>query len=156
MPRLSVDRYGLMKCHLSISSLRNGIPLCIEHTKYCSLWHFVGFEYLTSETNLHAAEKPTLSLSWLMIWALRFRCYNSERKFQRPIWMRWRKQIRFNDAHSPSSVCTPTRYVLPVICLTYATKERCVGAHSRSLINPVARRLLAFKIAGYQTAWKVA
>ena len=66
---------------------------------------------LTSETNLHAAEKP--NIVFIMADDLGIGdlgCYNSESKIPTPHMDALAKAgMRFNDAHSPSSVCTPTR-----------------------------------------------
>ena len=67
---------------------------------------------LTSETNLHAVEKP--NIVFIMADDLGIGdlgCYNSESKIPTPHMDALAKAgMRFNDAHSPSSVCTPTRY----------------------------------------------
>ena len=112
---------------------------------------------LTSETNLHAAEKP--NIVFIMADDLGIGdlgCYNSESKIPTPHMDALAKAgMRFNDAHSPSSVCTPTRY--GVLTGRYAWRTRlkngvCWG-YSRSLINPGRETVASIlKSQGYQTA----
>jgi len=112
---------------------------------------------LTTETNLHAAEKP--NIVFIMADDLGIGdlgCYNSESKIPTPHMDALAKAgMRFNDAHSPSSVCTPTRY--GVLTGRYAWRTRlkngvCWG-YSRSLINPGRETVASIlKSQGYQTA----
>jgi len=58
-------------------------------------------------------------------------CFNAESKIPTPNLDRLASEgIRFTDAHSPSSVCTPTRYGLPHRSLLLAVALESTGAHS--------------------------
>ena len=63
--------------------------------------------------------------------------------------------VTFTDAHSPSAVCTPTRYAL--LCGRYAWRTRLkrgvLGGYSKPLIQPREQTIATvLKSAGYQTA----
>lgn len=66
-----------------------------------------------------------------------------------------REGMRFNDAHSNSSVCTPTRYGIMTGRYAWRTrlKERVLQGHSPHLINPQRETVASFlKRQGYATA----
>ena len=66
-------------------------------------------------------------------------CYNSESKIPTPNIDRLAKQgIRFTDAHSPSAVCTPTRYGVLTgrYCWRTWLKSGVVGGYTNPLIEP--------------------
>lgn len=83
-------------------------------------------------------------------------CYNSASKIPTPHMDALAKSgMRFNDAHSPSAVCTPTRY--GVLTGRYAWRTRlkngvCWG-YSKSLIMPGRETVASIlKDSGYNTA----
>ena len=83
-------------------------------------------------------------------------CYNSESKISTPAMDRLASQgMRFTDAHTPSSVCTPTRY--GVLTGRYAWRSRLksgvLWGYSRALIEP-GRMTVASLLQkhGYKTA----
>lgn len=83
-------------------------------------------------------------------------CYNPDSKIETPNLDRLASQgIRFTDAHSPSAVCTPTRYGLLTGRYAWRTRMRSgvLNGTSRSLIEP-GRRTLAdmLQSKGYNTA----
>lgn len=111
-------------------------------------------------------------MSWTMSWAAPrpnvvvvvaddlgwgdLRCYNPESKIPTPQLDKLAKEgLRFTDAHSPSSVCTPTRYSL--LTGRYAWRTRLqsgvLWGYSPPLIDP-RRPTLASVLskAGYRTA----
>ncbi|MBA4192316.1 MAG: arylsulfatase [Planctomycetaceae bacterium] len=68
-------------------------------------------------------------------------CYNPASKIPTPNMDRLAKEgVRFTDAHSPSSVCTPTRYAL--LTGRYAWRTRL----QRNVIGPFAQPLIAEKL----------
>lgn len=82
--------------------------------------------------------------------------YNRDSKIPTPNLDRLAAEgLRFTDAHSPSAVCTPTRYGLLTGRYAWRTrlKSWVLNGYSRSLIDPgtptIASRLQA---AGYRTA----
>lgn len=82
-------------------------------------------------------------------------CYAPSNKIATPNWDRCaREGMRFTDAHSPSSVCTPTRYGL--LCGRYAwrtkLKSGVLGGLSPSLIAPDVSTLpMQLAAHGYRT-----
>jgi arylsulfatase A-like enzyme len=83
-------------------------------------------------------------------------CYNSESKIPTPNIDRLAAQgMRFTDAHSPSAVCTPTRY--GVLTGRYAWRSRLkngvLSGYSPSLIEPGRMTVASLlKQGGYRTA----
>lgn len=84
------------------------------------------------------------------------RCYNPNSKIPTPNIDHFASQgARFTDAHSPSAVCTPTRYGIQTgrYCWRSRLKSGVLDGYSPALIEPgrltVARML---KQRGYQTA----
>ena len=70
-------------------------------------------------------------ISSLMIWAMAmWDVYNPHSKNPHArIWIDWRvRGMRFTDAHSPSAVCTPTRYGILTgrLLLAHRIEEPCV------------------------------
>ena len=83
-------------------------------------------------------------------------CYNADSKIPPPNLDRLATEgMRFTDAHSPSAVCSPTRYGLLTGRYAWRTemKSRVLWAFDRPLIEPdrwtIARMM---KGAGYHTA----
>ncbi len=82
-------------------------------------------------------------------------CYNPEGKIKTPHLDRFaREGMRFSDAHSPSSVCTPTRYGLLTgrYCWRSRLKQGVLNGYSPNLIEagrPTIASLL--QAAGYRT-----
>lgn len=82
-------------------------------------------------------------------------CYAPSNKIATPNWDRCaREGMRFTDSHSPSSVCTPTRYGL--LCGRYAwrtkLKSGVLGGLSPSLIAPDITTLpMQLAANGYRT-----
>jgi arylsulfatase A-like enzyme len=67
-------------------------------------------------------------------------CYNAKSKIPTPHIDRLAKEgVRFTDAHSPSAVCTPTRYAL--LTGRYAWRTRL----QRNVIGPFSQPLIAVK-----------
>ena len=84
------------------------------------------------------------------------RCYNPESKIPTPNIDRLAQQgIRFTDAHTPSAVCTPTRYGLLTgrYCWRTRLKRGVLNGSSRALIEP-GRSTLGSLLQkyGYRTA----
>ncbi len=84
------------------------------------------------------------------------RCYNADSKIPTPNIDRLAQQgMRFTDAHTPSSVCTPTRYGLLTgrYCWRTRLKSGVLKGYSRALIEPDRPTIgtLAKKY-GYRTA----
>ena len=83
-------------------------------------------------------------------------CYNPESKVPTPNLDRLAKQgIRFTDAHSPSTVCTPTRYSLLTGRMAFRTGMRGVftGAGGPCMIEKTRLTLPALlRGKGYATA----
>ncbi|MBM3763484.1 MAG: arylsulfatase [Acidobacteria bacterium] len=82
-------------------------------------------------------------------------CYWPDAKVKTPNLDRLGKQgVRFTDAHSPSSVCTPTRYGLMTgrYCWRSRLKSGVLSGDSPNLIEP-GRETIAtlFQKAGYRT-----
>ena len=83
-------------------------------------------------------------------------CYNSDSKVATPNMDRIAAEgMRFNDAHTPSSVCSPTRY--GVLTGRYAwgsrMKKGVLWGYSRSLIEPGRETVASLlKKQGYATA----
>lgn len=68
-------------------------------------------------------------------------CYNAASKIPTPNIDRLAKEgVRFTDAHSPSAVCTPTRYAL--LTGRYAWRSRL----QRNVIGPYSQPLIAEKL----------
>src|SRR5258708_40304766 len=67
------------------------------------------------------------------------RCYNPESAIPTPHGDRFASQgVRFTDMHSPSSVCTPTRYGILTgrYCWRSALKKGVLNGYSKNLIEP--------------------
>ena len=83
-------------------------------------------------------------------------CYNAQSKVPSPHLDRLaREGIRFTDAHSPSTVCTPTRYSLLTGRMAFRLNYRGVftGVGGPCLINPGRLTLASLlKQQGYATA----
>ena len=84
------------------------------------------------------------------------RCYNSESRIPTPSLDRLASQgMRFTDMHSPSAVCTPTRYGILTgrYCWRSELKSGVLQGYSPSLIETGRRTVASFlKSAGYQTS----
>ncbi|GAB4359084.1 MAG: arylsulfatase [Bryobacter sp.] len=82
-------------------------------------------------------------------------CYNPEGKVKTPNFDRVAKEgVRFTDAHSPSSVCTPTRYGLLTGQYAWRTrlKKGVLNGYSPNLIEPGRPTVAStLKQAGYRT-----
>jgi len=84
-------------------------------------------------------------------------CYNNDSKIPTPYMDRLAKEgVRFIDAHSPASLCTPTRYGLLTGRYCWRTRLKkgvIIGYDESPLIKP-ERRTIAdlFKEKGYATA----
>lgn len=83
-------------------------------------------------------------------------CYNAESKIPTPNMDRLAKQgIRFTDAHTPSAVCSPTRYgiVTGRYCWRTWLKKHALVGYSRPLIEPGRMTVASLlKQHGYKTA----
>ena len=83
-------------------------------------------------------------------------CYNAESKIPTPNMDRLAKQgVLFTDAHSPSAVCTPTRYGVLTgrYCWRSRLKREVFGGFNRPLIETDRLTVAAFlKQHGYSTA----
>jgi len=83
-------------------------------------------------------------------------CYNPESKIPTPHMDRLAARgIRFRDAHSPSAVCTPTRYGVLTgrYCWRTRLKEGVIGGYARPLIEKERPTLASIlKHSGYHTA----
>lgn len=83
-------------------------------------------------------------------------CYNKQSKIPTPNLDRLTSEgMRFTDAHSPSSVCTPTRYALLTgrYCWRTSLKRGVLNGQSPLLIEPNRPTLASFlKAQGYRTA----
>lgn len=83
-------------------------------------------------------------------------CYNSQSKIATPKIDEFaREGLRFTDAHSPSSVCTPTRYGLLTGRYAWRTrlKQGVLGGYSPPLIEEGRATLASLlKLQGYHTA----
>jgi len=83
-------------------------------------------------------------------------CYNPDSKIPTPrLDSIARAGIRFTDAHSPSAVCTPTRYA--ILTGRYAWRTRLkrwtLNGYSRALIDPERMTIASMlKAKGYRTA----
>jgi len=84
------------------------------------------------------------------------RCYNADSVIPTPHMDRLAAEgMRFTDAHSPSAVCTPTRYAMLTGRYTWRgrLKNSVLFGYSRSLIEPDRMTLAAMLQArGYHTA----
>ncbi|MCH8048063.1 MAG: arylsulfatase [Planctomycetes bacterium] len=82
-------------------------------------------------------------------------CYNPESKIPTPnIDSLARDGMRFTDAHSPSAVCSPTRYGVLTGRYSWRTrmKRGVLGGYSRALIDPKRVTVASFlKQHGYAT-----
>jgi arylsulfatase A-like enzyme len=82
-------------------------------------------------------------------------CYNPDSKIPTPHMDRLAEQgIRFTDAHSPSAVCSPTRYGLLTgrYCWRTWLKRGVVGGYTPPLIEPGRPTIASFlKKQGYRT-----
>lgn len=83
------------------------------------------------------------------------RCYNPESRIETPNIDRLARQgVRFTDAHSPSSVCTPTRYGLMTgtYCWRTRLKRGVLNGLSPSLMEPGQATIGTLaRSAGYRT-----
>jgi arylsulfatase A-like enzyme len=83
-------------------------------------------------------------------------CYNPESKAPTPNVDRFASQgVRFTDAHSPSAVCTPTRYGIMTgrYCWRTSLKSGVLWGYSPSLIEPGRMTVASLlKSQGYRTA----
>src|SRR5215475_7854369 len=83
-------------------------------------------------------------------------CYNSASKAPTPNLDRFARQsVRFTDAHSPSAVCTPTRYGILTgrYCWRSRLKNGVLQGDSPSLIEPKRLTVASMlKSRGYRTA----
>jgi arylsulfatase A len=90
---------------------------------------------------LQAAEPPKPNIVYILADDLGYGdvgCYNPASKIPTPDIDRLAKEgVRFTDAHSPSAVCTPTRYAL--LTGRYAWRTRL----QRNVIGPFSRPLIA-------------
>ncbi len=93
--------------------------------------------------SLHAAEPMKPNIVYILADDLGYGdagCYNPASKIPTPNIDRLAKEgVRFTDAHSPSAVCTPTRYAL--LTGRYAWRTRL----QRNVIGPFAPPLIAEK-----------
>ena len=84
------------------------------------------------------------------------RCYNPASKVPTPNLDRFATQgVRFTDAHSPSAVCTPTRYGIMTgrYCWRSRLKTSVLNGYSPALIEPGRLTVPAMlKQQGYRTA----
>ncbi len=84
------------------------------------------------------------------------RCYNTASRIPTPTLDRLAGQgVRFTDMHSPSAVCTPTRYGLLTgrYCWRSAMKSGVLNGYSPSLIEEGRPTVMSFlKSEGYQTS----
>jgi arylsulfatase A len=83
-------------------------------------------------------------------------CYNPESKIPTPNMDRLAAEgMRFNDAHAPSAVCTPTRYGVLTgrYCWRTRLKEGVGGGYAAPLIEPDRLTIASMlKLRGYSTA----
>ncbi len=83
-------------------------------------------------------------------------CYNAESKIPTPHMDRLaREGVRFTDAHSPSSVCTPTRYGILTgrYCWRTSLKQGVLNGESPYMLEPGRMTVAALlKKQGYRTA----
>ncbi|MCK4293015.1 MAG: arylsulfatase [Planctomycetes bacterium] len=83
-------------------------------------------------------------------------CYNPDSRIPTPDMDRLAKQgVRFTDAHSPSAVCTPTRYGVLTgrYCWRTWLRSGVVGGYTNPLIEPTRMTAASFlKKQGYTTA----
>lgn len=83
-------------------------------------------------------------------------CYNKDSKTPTPAIDRFARQgMRFTDAHSPSAVCTPTRYGILTgrYCWRTSLKKGVLNGESPSLIEPGRTTVASLlKSKGYETA----
>ena len=83
-------------------------------------------------------------------------CYNAESKIPTPNLDRLAGQgVRFTDMHSPSAVCTPTRYGVLTgrYCWRSALKKGVLQGYSPNLIEPGRATVASLlKGRGYATA----
>ncbi len=85
------------------------------------------------------------------------RCYNAESKIHAPNMDRLAAEgIRFTDAHSLSSVCTPTRYGALTGRYCWRTRLKCMvlwTKYEEPLIEPGRETVASLlKRSGYRTA----
>lgn len=83
-------------------------------------------------------------------------CYNPESKIPTPNMNRIAKEgVRFTDAHTPSAVCTPTRYGVLTgrYCWRTWLKSGVFGGYNQPLIEPERLTVASLlKKHGYETA----
>jgi len=84
-------------------------------------------------------------------------CYNRDSRIPTPHMDRLAKQgVRFTDAHSPSAVCTPTRYGVLTgrYCWRTWLKKGVVGGYTNPLVEPSRMTVASLlKKHGYATAF---
>jgi len=113
-----------------------------------------------SAVQFHAADTPKPNILLILADDLGYsdvRCYNRESKVPTPNLDRLaREGMRFTDAHSPSTVCTPTRYSLITGQMAFRVPNGgtvFTGAGGPSLIAPGRLTLPAMlRQQGYSTA----
>jgi arylsulfatase A-like enzyme len=93
---------------------------------------------------LNAAEPPKPNIVYILADDLGYGdpgCYNPKSKIPTPNLDRLAKEgVRFTDAHSPSAVCTPTRYAL--LTGRYAWRTRL----QRNVLGPFSQPLITEKL----------
>ncbi len=126
--------------------------------KICSLLWF-GFGCCCFGFPLQAAEVTKPNIVYILADDLGYGdlgCYNSESKIPTPNLDRLAKEgRRFTDAHSPSAVCTPTRYALLTGRYAWRTslQKSVLGPYSPPLIKEKELTVPALlKQQGYTTA----
>lgn len=124
-----------MSMRVLLFSIRTEISLCTTHLVACILW-VASCWYAAS---LSASDRP--NIVYILADDLGYgdvACYNSDSKIPTPRLDRFANEgMRFTDAHSPSSVCTPTRYAL--LTGRYAWRTRL----QRNVLGPWSEPLIA-------------
>jgi arylsulfatase A len=112
---------------------------------------------VSTALSLHAADTPNVLV--ILCDDLGYgdpRCYNAQSKIPTPHIDRLAAEgVRFTDAHTPSSVCTPTRYSLLTgrYCWRTGIKRGVLDGFDAPLIGPGRATLASFlKGQGYGTA----
>ncbi len=131
-------------------------PVSTKAISFKVLSAFV-FSLVSSSTSLWASDPP--NIVYILADDLGYGdlgCYNPESKIPTPRLDQLAAQgMRFTDAHSPSSVCTPTRYALLTGRYAWRTRlqRNVLGPWDKPLIAP--DRLTVGKLLqqhGYETA----
>ena len=130
--------------------LRSTVRVAIAVVALCS--------QLLSVTQVKAAKKRPPNIVLIMADDLGYGdlgCYNRESKIPTPNLNRLATEsIRFTDAHTPSAVCTPTRYGLLTgrYCWRSRLKHGVLWGYSRCLIDPKRMTIASMlKRHGYGT-----